>query len=176
MIFLLAFDFFNLFCYSVIVGRCLYFTNHTECNREIGAFHQSQLQLKSIVLAMSIVNQNIFFCDAILAKFYHFQSETFLHQSELFVFTEQHRFAVFQIDRILCASFLRCNRSVSSVIEDYTVLQNFHNRCTLMVGCCFQNLYRSGAVYSDTTCKETSACTECQFCRMERVFYRSVRG
>ena len=95
--------------------------------------------------------------------------------AELFVFTEQHRFAVLQIDRILCASFLRCNRSVSSVIKDYTVLQNFHNRCTLMVGCCFQNLYRSGAVYSDTTCKETSACTECQFCRMERVFYRSVR-
>ena len=91
---------------------------------------------------MSIVNQNIFL-DAILAKNIFSVMPLSVRNLPASVrtlcFTEQHRFAVFRIDlRILCASFLRCNRSVSSVIKDYAVLQNFHNgSCSLpaVAGC-----------------------------------------
>ena len=39
VIFLLAFDFFDLSNYSIIVSWSIYIADHTECNREIRTFH-----------------------------------------------------------------------------------------------------------------------------------------
>ena len=43
-----------------------------------------------------------------------------------------------------------------------------------MTGCCFQDLNRRPSIDCYTTGKETSTSTETQFCRTERVFYRTV--
>ena len=88
VIFLLAFDFFDLFNDSIVVSRSVYITDYTECNREVGTFHQSQLQLKRIILAVCVVDKDILFCDTVLTQFHYLQPEAFLHQSELLVFTK----------------------------------------------------------------------------------------
>ena len=82
---------------------------------------------------------------------------------------------MFQVDSVLGASFFGSNTGVSSVVKDHAVLQNFYNRSAFMVSCCFQYFYGSGTIYCNAACKETSAGTKSQFCRMERVFYCSVR-
>ena len=82
---------------------------------------------------------------------------------------------MFQVDSVLSASFFGSNTGVSSVVEDHAVLQNFYNRSTFVISCCFQHFYGSGTIYCNTTCEETSAGTESQLCRMERVFHCSVR-
>ena len=70
VVFLFAFDFFDLFCNCIIVGRSIYIADYTECNREVGTFHQGQFQLKCIVLAVCIVDKNIFFCDTVFTEFH----------------------------------------------------------------------------------------------------------
>mgnify|MGYP000979772706 CR=1 FL=1 len=88
MIFFLAFDFFDLFSDSIIVSWSIYITDYTECNREVGTFHQSQLQLKRIILAVCVVDQDFLCRDAVLTKFHYLQPEAFLHQSEFLIFTK----------------------------------------------------------------------------------------
>ena len=87
VVFLFLFHLFNLLHQSRIVSRSIHIANHTECNREIRTFHQRQFQLQSVVFAVSIVYQKIFFCDTILANFHHFQSKAFLCQTKLNTFT-----------------------------------------------------------------------------------------
>ena len=110
--------------------------------------------------AMCIVNQNVFFCNSILTQFHHFQSEAFLHQSEFLVLAKQHRFAMFQINRILGAAFLIVYRFVCTVIEYHAILKNLANRSTLMVSGCLQHFHSAGTVRCHSTGKETSACTK----------------
>ena len=73
VVFLFAFDFFDLFCNCIIVGRSIYIADYTECNREVGTFHQGEFQLQGVVLAMGVVDKNILFRNAVLAELHHFE-------------------------------------------------------------------------------------------------------
>ena len=125
---------------------------------------------------MSVVNKDVLFRNTVFTEFHHFQSETFLHQSVFVVLAEEHGLAVFQIDGVLGAVFFLGNGVVRTVIEDNAVLENFADTCAFMVVGGFQNLYCSGCIRGYGTCKEVTACAEAEFCRLERVFYRTVRG
>ena len=82
---------------------------------------------------------------------------------------------MFQIDSVLGTSFFGGYRSMSAIVEDHAVLQNFYNRGAFVISSSFQYLYRSGTVYCNTTCKEMSTGTKSKFCRMEWIFYGTVR-
>ena len=98
-----------------------------------------------------------------------------LHKAMAELGVAPHNIAVFQIDCVFRTSFFRCDRFVCAVIKDDAVLQNFHNRCSFMVGCGFQYFDRSRSVYRNTTCEETATRAETEFCRVEWIFYGTVR-
>ena len=124
---------------------------------------------------MSIVNKNIFFCDAILADFNNLQSESFLYEAEFIILSEDKRLAVFYINGVLGTSFFCVYTVMSAIVENDTVLEYFSYAGTFMVVSCFQNLYGSRGICSNCTGKEVSASTKTKFCRAERIFHRSVR-
>ena len=71
---------------SVVVGRRIYVADHTEGDGEtIVIAHQSELQLQSVVLAVSIVDEYVVDSIAILANLYDLQTEALLDESELIV-------------------------------------------------------------------------------------------
>ena len=116
------------------VSWCIYITNDTECHREaVTITHECQLKLEGVVLAMSIVYQNVLLRDAVLANLHHFQAKTFLYKTKLIVLTEDKGFAVLHIDGVLGASFFAIDSIVGAIVEDNTVLQNLAYGCTLVV-------------------------------------------
>ena len=121
------------------------------------------------------MNEDILFCDTVLTQLHNFQSETFLHQSKLFVLTEKHWLTVFQVDSILGTSVFVVYRVVGSVIEYNAVLQNLTHSGSFMVSSSLQNFSCAGTICGYTACKETSTGTEAEFSRVERIFYRTIR-
>ena len=90
---------------------------------------------------MCVVYQDVFFCDSVFTDLHHLESESLLNQSVFVVLAEDKRLSVLYINGILLASFLIIYRVVASVVEDDTVLENFTNRCPLVLICCLQDLY-----------------------------------
>ena len=70
---------------------------------EAQAFHQGQFQLQCIVHTVCVMHKDVLFCYSVLSQLHHFESETFLHQSEFLVRAEQHRFSMLKIDGITFA-------------------------------------------------------------------------
>ena len=109
------------------------------------------------------------------AKFYNLNAEAFLHKSELVVFAKEHRFAVLKVDGVFSASFFVVNRVVSAVVEDYAVLENFANGCSLVCVSGFENVYCAGGVGGNGAGKEMSTCAKAKFCRTEWILNCAVR-
>ena len=79
------------------------------------------------------------------------------------------------VDSVLGAHFLLVDRIITSVVEDYAVLQNLAHRSTLMLICSLEDVYCALSVGGNGTCEEVAACSEAQFCREERVLNCAVR-
>ena len=161
--------------YGIIVGGGFHIADYAEGNREVRAFHQGKFQLQGVVLAMGVVDKNILFRDAVLAELHHFQPEAFLHQSVFVVLAEEHGLAMSQIDGVFGAVFFLGNGIMRAVIEDDAVLENLADAGSFVVVGGFQDFHCSGCIRGNGACKEVAACTEAEFRRMERVFYRTVR-
>ena len=112
---------------------------------KIRTFHQSQFSAATCYPCnVHRESECLFSVIPFSPQFHHFQSEAFLHQSEFLVLAKQHRFAMFQINRILGAAFLIVYRFVCTVIEYHTILKNLANRSTLMVSGCLQHFHSAG--------------------------------
>ncbi len=57
---------------SIVVSRSFHIADNTECNREVGTFHQGKLQLQGVVHAVGIVDKDILLCNAVLTEFHDF--------------------------------------------------------------------------------------------------------
>lgn len=118
-----CFHLFNLSGDAIIIGRSLHVADDTQSDREsVAIAHQSKLQLQGIILAVSIVNEDILLGDAVFTNLNDFQSESFLNKAVFTILTEDERLAMFYIDGVLCATFFGVNAVVGTVIEDDTVL------------------------------------------------------
>mgnify|MGYP006887250535 CR=1 FL=1 len=176
MILLLGADLFNLLSERGFVGRSLNVADDAERNREsVLVVHHGELQLQSVVKAVSVVHENVFLGDAVLAQLNHLEAEAFLHESVLVVLAEDQRLAVAHVDGVLGASFLLVDRVVAAVVEDYAVLQNLAHRRALVLICSLEDVYGALGVGGNGTCKEVSARSEAQLCRQERVLNGAVR-
>ena len=71
MVFLALLDFFYLCMNSFVVGDSLHIAYYTQCNREVRSFHQCQFKVQCGVLAMCVMNKNVFLGNAILANLYN---------------------------------------------------------------------------------------------------------
>ena len=126
VILLLGRNLFYLSIDSIVVSRRINVADHTESNGEtIVVTHQGEFQLQSVVLAVSIVNENIVNGTAILTNLNHLQSEALLYQTELIVLAEYQLFTMLYIDGVFLATLVVVNHIVAVVVEDDTVLQNF---------------------------------------------------
>ena len=176
MILLLSLHLFNLSGYAVIVGGSIHIADDTEGNGEaVVVTHQGKLQLQRVVLAVSIMNEDILLRDAVLTNLHDFQAETFLHESELIVGTKDEGLAMLHVDGILLTGIGLIDGIMTMVVEDDAVLQNLADGSTLVVVGCLQNLYRSLGISGHGTGKEVAAGTETEFGRTERIFHRAVR-
>ena len=106
---------------------------------------------------MRIVYQNVFLRHAILAQLHHFQAETFLHEAIFIILSKQQWFAMLYIDGMLFTSVFGVNWFVSTVIEDYTVLQNLAERRTFVLVSSLKNLNSMRRIVGNRTRKEPSA-------------------
>ena len=174
MVRLLAFDFFDLLGHGSLVGRGFHVTDDAEGNGEVGAFHEGELQLQRVVLAVCVVDEDVFLGNAVFADFDDLQAEAFLHEAVLTVFAEDERFTVFDVDGVLGASFTCVDVVVCTVVEDDTVLKHFDNGCAFVGGSSLEHADRAFGIGGHTAGEEASACSEAEFCRMEGVFDRTV--
>ena len=161
MILLSAFYLINLAVNARLIGRRFDITDNTQgYGKAVFIVHHGKFQLQSIVFTMGIMNENIFFFDAIFTDFHYFQSEAFLHKTKLFVFTEAHRFAMFQLDGMLTTTFARIDGGVSAVVKDHTILQNFAHRGPFMPLSCLEHFDSMCAIVGYSACKEATTSTE----------------
>ena len=172
VVFLLTLHLFDLLSNGSLIGRSLYVADYTESHWEsMLVVHHGELQLQGVVLTVSVVNEDVLLCDAILADLHYLQTEALLHKTELVVLTEDQRLAVLHVDGVLLSALALVDRVVNTVVEDNAVLQNLAYRSTLMLLCSLQHLYSSCSVGGYGTCKETTSCTEAKLCRTEWVLY-----
>ena len=86
--------------------------------------HHGELELQGVVLAVGVVNENVFLGDAVFAYLHYFKPEAFLYESVFVVLAEYERLAVAYVDSVLLSSFLVIYRVVATIVEDDTVLEN----------------------------------------------------
>ena len=176
MILLSCLNLLNLSLYCIVVSRCVNITDNAESNREaVIVAHQGKLQLQCIVLAVSIVNKDIFLCDTVLANLYDLQPEAILNKTELAILTENQRFAMLYVDSILCTTSLIINRLVCSVVEDNAVLKNLANCCALVVVSSLQDVDCCSSICGNGASKEMTACTKAKLSWAEWILNSSVR-
>ena len=162
---------------GIVVGRSLYIADYTESDGEsILRCHHSQLQLQSVVLAVSVVYQYIVDGVAILANLNYLQSEALLYQSELVVLAKYQLLTVLYIDGVLLTTLVVVNHIVAMVVEDYAVLQNLCYAGTFVLVSSLQNLNSTLGIGSHATGKEVTAGTEAKLGRTERILYGTVRA
>ena len=167
---------FYLCLYRIVVGGCLHITDYTQCDGEsIVVSHQGQLELERVVLAMSIVDQDIVDRNVVLTNFHDFQRETVLHQSVLLLVAKDERFSMFDVDCILGTCSRGVNGVVSAIIEDDTVLQDFAYAGSLVIVSSLQNLDGSWSVCRNGTSEEMATCTKAKLSGSERILHSSVR-
>lgn len=119
---------FYLLVDGIVVGGSIDIANDTEGYREaIAITHEGEFELEGVILAVSIMHEDVFLRDTILAYLDNLQAKAFLHQSELTILTEDEGFAMLYVDGILSTTSLVINRSMSTIIEDYAVLQHLNN-------------------------------------------------
>jgi len=176
VILLCCLDFFYLLVDGIVISRSFDIADDTECYGEtIAITHEGELELEGVVLTVSIVNEDILLCDAVLAYLDNLQSKAFLHQSELAVLTEDEGFAVLNVDGVLGSACLVIDSSMSAIVEDNAVLQHLYDRSALVSVGCLQHLNGVGTISSYGTCEEVTACAEAKLCRTEGIFHCAVR-
>jgi len=169
-------DLFNLCSNCIIVGWSLNVTDNTKSNWETVAIaHQCKLELQGVVLAVSIVNKDILFSDAILANLDNLQTETFLNQTELIVLAEYKWLTMLYIDRVLSTSLLIIYCIMGSVVENNAVLKNLADRCTLVVVCSLEDIDSTRSVSGYCAGKEMSTCAKAELCWTEWILNSSIR-
>ena len=115
---------FYLLVDGIVVGGSINVTYHSEGYREaIAITHEGELELEGVILAVSIMHEDVFLRDTILAYLDNLQAKTFLHQSELTILTKDEGFAVLNVDGVLCSASLVIDRSMGAIVEDYAVLK-----------------------------------------------------
>ena len=60
--------------------------------------HHGQLLVEEVAGGVSVMNQNIFNGVAVFAQFHCFEKESVAYQTFVFIFAEEHLFAVNQVD------------------------------------------------------------------------------
>ena len=125
MVLLLSTDLSELRRDGIVVGGSLHVADDTEGDGEaVAVAHEGELQLQRVVLAVSVVHEDIIEGVAVLADLHHLQAEALLHEAELVVLAEDELLAVAHIDSVLLAPFLVIDAVVGAVVEDNAVLQN----------------------------------------------------
>ena len=125
MILLHALNLFYLCINGIVVGGSIHVANNAEGDGEtIVIAHQSELQLQSVVLAVSVVNKYVVDGIAILANLYDLQAEALLNQSELIVLAEHQLLTMLNVDSVLLTTFIIIYHIVAVIVEDDTVLQH----------------------------------------------------
>ena len=163
--------------YGVIVGGSLNVADNAQCYGEsVTVTHQGKLELQGVVLAVSIVYKDILKGDAVLAYLDNLEAETVLHESELVVLTEYQGLAVLYVDGVLGATLLVIYCIVGSVVEYNAVLQDFADRCTLVVVCGLEDINGAGSIGGNGAGKEVTACTKAELCGTERILNSAVRA
>lgn len=177
MILLSSLYFLNLSLYALVVCRSLYVADYAESYREAVAIaHESELELEGVVLTVCVMHEDIFLCDAVLTNLNDLKTEAFLHETVLSVLTENQWLTMFYIDSILCTACTIIYRSVSTVIEDNTVLEYLSHRSALMCISSLQYLDGMLAVCSNSTSEEMTTSTKAKLCWTEWILYSSVRA
>lgn len=155
VIFLLGAYFFDLLLNCHFIGRSLNVADDAERNGEsVLIVHHGELQLQSVVKAVSVVHENVFLGDAVLAQLNHLKAEAFLHESVLVVLAEDQRLAVTHVDGVLGTSFLLVDRVVAAVVKDYAVLQNLAHRRALVLICSLEDVYGALSVGGNARAKK----------------------
>ena len=134
VVLLLGADLSELSVNGIVVGGSIDIADNTQSYGETVAItHEGKLQLQGVVLTVSIVNEYVVDGVAVLANFYHLQTEALLYESELIVLTEHELLTVLHIDSILLTSLLVIDGLVTAVVEDNAVLQYLSDAGTLML-------------------------------------------
>ena len=176
MILLLGLNLFNLCLYGIVICGSVNVAYHTQGYGEsVAIAHQGKLELQGVVLALSIVNEDIVHGNAVLAYLNNLQSEAFLCKTILVVLAEHQGLSMLHIDGVLGTACLVVDVVVSAVVEDYTVLHYLTHRSALVVIGCLQNLYGSWGICCYGASKEVSACTKAEFRRAEGVLHCTIR-
>ena len=151
-------DLFDLCCYAVVVGWCVNVADDTEGYWEaVAVAHEGELELEGIVLAMSVVHEDVVERVAVLADLHHAEAEALLHEAILAVGAEDEFLAVLDVDGVLCAAGFVVDALVSAVVEDDAVLQHLGDAGALVGVGSLEHLDGVGAVGSHGAGEEVAA-------------------
>ena len=108
---------------GIVVGGSLDIADDTKGDGETVAIaHQGELQLQGVVLAVSIVHEDVVDGVAVLANLDNLQAEALLYETELIVLTEDELLAVLHVDGVLLTALLIIYGLVTAIVEDDAVL------------------------------------------------------
>ena len=131
--------------------------------------------MQEVVLAMSVVSENVVDGIAVFADGHSLKTESVLHETLVHFLAENHLFAMHQVDGTIGASFAVGDEVVNAVVENHTVLQDFHNRTTLVLGSSHHHFLTHLGVYVDGASEESATSAEYEFGRHEWVLGSAIR-
>ena len=85
--------------------------------------HHGKLLMEEVGLRVSIVNEHIVDSVAVFADFHSLESEAVLHETQITILSENHFFAVAEMDSAVGTEFLIGDVVVDAIVENHAVLE-----------------------------------------------------
>ncbi len=138
------------------------------------AVHHRKLLVEEVGGGVGVVHEDIVHGVSVLAHFDGFQKESVAYKSQFLILSEEHLFAVYEMDCAFCTIFLVGDGVVDAVVEYHAVLENLADRCAFVAGGSREDFLGSFQLNINRAGKEVATGAEDEFGRDKRILGSAV--
>src|SRR5574344_200969 len=131
--------------------------------------------MKTNVLVMRIMYQNIIFGNSILTNLNNFQLMSTQYKSLVAVLAKNHWFAIFESNCPICSNLTIREFRMSPVVINNAICKHLHNSSTIVYCSSQHNALIQFQLRIENASKKCTPCPKHKLTWVKRMFYSSIR-